>query len=72
MTTIDTTNPATKNRVTAVMLKGHLRLQAAGMKHSKMPRRYLLDMTTRLTGKNYKNSVAGCTRALDDIVEYLK
>ena len=60
------------NRLQAVFLRGHLRCLAAGMKNSQMSRRDILAKAGAITGKKYKNSVAECTKALNDLGELLK
>jgi hypothetical protein len=60
------------NRVQVVFLRGHLRCLAVGMQNSQMSRRDILAKAGEITGKKYKNSVAECTNALNDLGELLK
>jgi hypothetical protein len=60
------------DRLQAVFLRGHLRLLAAGMQNSRMSRKEILAKAGSITGKKYKNSVAQCEKALNDLGELLK
>lgn len=51
MLTITNTTPP---KVRRAVLKAHLKMHAAGMKHSKMTGAELLAMVTDMTGKTYK------------------
>lgn len=48
-----------------IFLRAHLRLHAAGMKHSQMTGRQLLDKVGKLTGETYRRGAY--TTALEDL-----
>ncbi len=60
------------DRLQAMFLRGHLRCLAAGMRNSHLNRKDILAKAGKITGKNYKNSVAQCEVALNDLGELLK
>ena len=48
------TDPASP-AVQAIFLKGHLKLHKAGLKHSHLSKKKLLELSGNITGKTYKN-----------------
>jgi len=67
MTTI--LNPGQNQRFGAVLLRGHLRLLAAGMKHSQLSGRDILNKVAPITGKTYKRGQY--KQALADLIAWL-
>lgn len=70
MTVVDMNVPGNKDRVTAIVLKGHVSLLESGLKNSKMSGTKILKAVTNLTGKTYKRGQYAAAKA--DLVEYLK
>jgi hypothetical protein len=69
-TTIENPGAAdVRNRLMAVMLKGHLKLLALGMKNSKISGKAMLEKTTTITGKTYKRGAYLVARA--DLEQWL-
>jgi hypothetical protein len=62
MTTIE--NPGSP-KVQAIFLKAHLRLLAAGMKHSRLSGKDILAKAGKITGQSYKRGQY--TRAIADL-----
>lgn len=68
MTTI--TDPDS-NRIQAVFLKGHLKLQSKGLKARGVSQKSLFEKTTAITGKKYKRgqfeeAIADLQKILDE------
>jgi hypothetical protein len=62
-------NPSKNLRFQAVVLRGHLRLLLAGMRHSTLSGTRILASAAELTGKQYKRGQY--TAALDDIQRFI-
>lgn len=67
MTTI--TNPSDA-RIQAIILRGHLRMLAAGMKNSRAPGTQILKAVSNITGNTYKRGQY--TIALEDLQQFIK
>ena len=62
--------PHLNDRFQAALIRGHLRLHIAGMKHSKMTGTQLLAAASNITGKTYKRGQYKA--ALADIQAFIK
>lgn len=57
-------------RIQAVFLKAHLKLMAAGMRHSQVTPTQMLAMAGAITGKKYKRGQFDLARK--DLIEWLE
>lgn len=69
MTTV-VPNDIEKNQLQAIFLKAHLKLMAAGFRHSKVSPREMLDKAGAITGKKYKRGQFEL--ALVDVTHWLE
>lgn len=67
MTTIDMQDDAARKHLRARTIIGHLKLHQAGMRHSQMTARQILDAATSMTGIAYKRGQYGL--AIDHLEE---
>ena len=64
------TRPHLNNRFQAAMVRGHLRMHIAGMRHSKISATKILQAASEITGVKYKRGQYQA--ALDDIQALLE